>query len=246
MHRDMEIVNIRDFSFRMPTRGTRHLFANSATLFCLLALSGCNEAAVDATAKMTHNFNGDYELTSYVAKPKGEIGQAEQLAKGQYGALVSDIRSPQTMFMCLWRNPNGGKLRSHRPTEIFLSCSFATSPVENPESLLEMAKLYNTIDRANLKANWKLENGSYRLTRFEVEIQADGKSYRSQNLEDNMSEIRVEQNDMVFPQNANDPFHFTLSSALPFRQNKSDKQSDPIALVSFSGVAEAIPNWVNY
>ena len=242
----MEIVNIRNFNFRMPIKGTKHLFASSATLFCLLALSACNEAPVDAIAKMKHNFNGNYELTSYLAKPKGKIGQTEQLAKRQYGPLVSDIGSPQTMFMCLWRNPKGGKLRSHRPTEIFLSCSFATSLVENPDSLLEIAKVYNTIDRANLKANWKLKNGNYRLSRFEVEIQADGKSYRSQNLEDNMREIRVEENDMVFPQSANDPFQFSLSSALPFRLNKSEKQSDPIALVFFSGVAEAIPSWVNY
>jgi len=148
--------------------------------------------------------------------------------------------------MCLWRNPSRRKLGDDRPAEIFLSCSFAPTPVETPKSLLEMAKIYNSIDRANLKANWEFRNGDYRLSRFEVEIRADRKGYRSQNLAADMPQIQVLQSEMQFPQNAGDPFQFNLQSQLPSRGNSEETQRDPIVSVSFSGGAEAVPDWVNY
>ncbi len=212
----------------------------------LLTLAACGDPDVDVIATANHDFDGNQELFSYQAKPSEETAQAEQLAQRQYGSLVSGIKSPQTIFMCLWRNPKRMQDKKSRPSEIFLSCNFAPRPVANPASLVEMAKIYNTIDRANLKASWELKSGKYRLSRFEVELQSNGKSYRSQNLSDKMNEIVVNETDMQFPESNEDLFRFTLGSNLPFRQNNRDKQKDPIVSLSFSGVAEPIPNWVNY
>lgn len=233
-------------NYSLRTNRAKKLFSNGIALFFISALSACSEPNLEAVAKIKHDFNSSYELTSYKAEPKSKVGQAEKLAQNQYGSLLSNIKSPQTIFMCLWRNTDVSEPRSNRPNVIFLSCNFAASPVENSGSLVEMAELYNTIDRALLTAQWELKSDNYVLSRFELEIQADGKSYRSQNFRDNMREITVVQADMAFPKNANDSFHFRLTSKLPFRQNNSDKQGAPIVSISASGTAEPIPNWVNY
>jgi len=221
-------------------------FRHAATLVCLLALSACGEPDTNVVARASHDFKGNFELFSYRAKPLKELGQAEAMAKKTFGQLAAKIKSPATIFMCLWRNPGHRKLDGDRPAEIFLSCSFAPTPVETPRSLPEMAGMYNTVDRANLKAMWEFKNGNYRLSRFDVEIQADRKSYRSKNQAADMPQIEVLQSEMTFPQNAGDPFQFNLQSQLPSRGNSGDTQDDLIVSVSFSGMAEAIPDWVNY
>ncbi|MEM7633943.1 MAG: hypothetical protein AAF299_05250 [Pseudomonadota bacterium] len=195
---------------------------------------------------MSHDFNGKSELFSYRAKASEELRQAEALEKKAYGQLAAKVKSPSTIFMCLWRNPSRRKLADDRPAEIFLSCSFAPTPVENPRSLVEMAEIYNSIDRANLKAMWEYRNGNYRLSRFNVEIQADRKSYRSINQAADIPQIQVVQNEMTFPQNVEDPFRFNLRSQLPSRRKPGDIQRDTIVSVNFSGMAEPMPDWVNY
>lgn len=195
---------------------------------------------------MHHNFNGNYVLFSYPAVPSSELGQVEALAKQQYGALLSEVKSPATMFMCLWRDPRLGTREEGPPSEIFLSCDFAPTNIERPKSLGEMSIVFYATDRGSLKADWVLVNGSYKLSRFEVEIQADHESFRSQNLPADMSQILVTEEEMNFPQRSGDPLHFTLRAQLPFRRNSGDAQSDPIVSLSFSGVAEPTPKWINY
>lgn len=221
-------------------------FWYAMAFICLLTLSACGETDTEIVAQTNHDFNGNFELFSYHATPLKELGQAEAISKKQYGQLLSKIKSPSTMFMCLWRNPSLKKFDGNRPAEIFLSCSFAKTPVKTPKSLIERAKTYNAINRANLKANWKFENGNYRLSRFEVEIRADGKSFRSQNLASDMPQIEVAQDQMKFPKSTSEPFQFNLQSRLPYRRNSGNAQRDPIVLISFTGVAEPIPDWVNY
>lgn len=218
----------------------------ATALICLLALSGCGESDVEVVAQASHDFNGNFELFSYQAKPSKRLGQAEAIAKKPHGELLSEVKSPSTRFVCLWRNTSFKKLDDGRPAEIFLTCMFGPTPVETPKSLVEMANINNTIDRANLKATWKFENGNYQLSRFEVEILADKKSYRSQNLAADMQQIKVVQDEMRFPRKAGDPFQFSLQSRLPHRRNSGDAQREPIVSVSFSGLAEPIPGWVNY
>jgi hypothetical protein len=178
--------------------------------------------------------------------PADAEGQAETIAKHQYGELLSNIKSPLTMFTCVWRDINDQKSDRAKPSKIFLSCNSATSYIETPKSLIEAAELFNKTNRSTLRAEWQLESGSYRISRFEIEILANGKMYRSQNLATDMSQIRVAQSKMVFPQNARDSFAFDLQSKLPFRQNSAEKQGDPIVSISVSGTAEPIPIWMNY
>lgn len=213
---------------------------------CLSVLLARPVSSDDFVARMQHDFNGKYELFSYPAKPSEELGQFEALAKQQYGELLSEVKSPATLFMCLWRNPSLISSEDGRPSEIFLSCNFAPTNIETPKSIQEISEVFSSIDWGNLKASWKLENGSYRLSRFEVEIQANNESFRSQNLFVDMAQIQVTEYEMNFPQKSGDPLQFTLRAQLPFRRNSGEAQGDPIVSLSFSGVAELTPDWVNY
>lgn len=213
---------------------------------CLMALVPRSASSDDYLAHMRHDFNGNFELFSYPAKPSEELGQFEALAKKQYGALLSEVKSPATMFMCLWRNPSLRSSEDGRPSEIFLSCTFSPTYIEAPQSMLEISEIFSSTDWVNLKANWKLENGNYKLSRFEVEINAKKDSFRSQNLLDDMAQIEVKEDEMSFPKKSGDPLLFTLQSQLPFRRNSGEAQSDPVVSLFFSGVAESTPNWVNY
>ena len=215
-------------------------------LACLLAISACGQDDAEVIARISHDFSGSHELFSYRAKPSDGTADAEAISKKLYGRLAANLKSPSTMFMCTWRHPGGRRSSGNRPSEIFLACSFGPKPIKSPKSLVKAANLYNTIDRANLKANWQLENGHYLLSRFEVEIQANGKSYRSQNLAADMEQVHVIQDDMKFPENDESAFQFNLQSKLSRRQNSGNAQSEPIVDISISGTAEPIPNWLNY
>lgn len=201
---------------------------------------------MEVVAQAKHDFNGNFELFSYQASPAEELGQAELIAKKQYGKLQSEVKSPSTMFMCLWRNTGYNRLDGDRPAEIFLTCLFAPTPVKASRSLVENAKIYNTIDRANLKAMWKLKGQNYHLSRFELEILANGQRYHSQNLETDIAQIQVIEAEMAFPKSRGDPFQFNLQTKLPYRLNSGDAQRDPIVSIFLSGTAEPIPDWVNY
>lgn len=216
------------------------------SIACLSALLARPVLSDDFLARMQHDFNGNYELFSYPAKPSEELGQFEALAKQQYGELLSEVKSPATLFMCLWRNPSLTNSEDGRPSEIFLSCNFSPTNIETPKSIQEISEVLFSIDRGNLKASWRLENGSYKLSRFEVEIQANHESFRSQNLSDDMAQIQVTEDEMNFPQKSGDLLLFTLRAQLPFRRNSGEAQGDPIVSMSFSGAAESTPNWVNY
>lgn len=209
-------------------------------------LSTCLGSSADGVASMHHDFNGNYDLFSYPAVPSAELGQAEALAKEQYGALLSEVKSPATMFMCMWRNPRLGKRKESPPSEIFLSCNFAPTNIKRPKTLIEMSTVFYAMDSGSLKAGWELVNGNYKLSRFDVEIHANQGSFTSQNGLADMSQILVTEEEMNFPQRSGDPLRFTLRAQLPFRWNSGDAQSDPIVSLSFSGVAEPTPKWMNY
>lgn len=219
---------------------------HAITAMCLPVLSACVGESAEVVAQAKHDFNGNFKLFSYQASPAEDLGQAELIAKKQYGALQSDVKSPSTMFMCLWRDTSYTRLDGDRPAEIFLSCFFAPTPVKASASLLKNAQTFNTIDRVNLKATWKLEGRNYRLSRFDLEILANGQLYRSQNLESDIAQMQVIEAEMAFPNSGGDPFQFNLQAKLPYRQNSGDPQRDPIVSISLSGAAEPIPDWVNY
>lgn len=217
-----------------------------AVVICLLVLSACGREDSEMIARVNHDFSGNHELYSYRATPLKELGQAEAVAKKMYGKILSNVKSPSTMYMCVWRDLGHKTLRGHRPSKIFLSCSFGPEPIKRPTSLVEMAKIYNTIDRANLKATWKLENENYVMSRFEVEIIANKMSYRSQNLADDMAQIQVTQKDIEFPKDGESPFQFNLQSQLQQRRKSGGEQKPPIVSIVFSGRAEPMPRWLNY
>jgi hypothetical protein len=215
-------------------------------LICVFASSANSRNEMRVVARLSHDFNGKFELFSYEAVPNDADGEAETRAKRQYGQLLSHVKSPLTIFTCVWRNPEHRKSDKDKPRIIFMSCNTAASAVKTPKSLVESAELYNKTDRSNLKAEWQLENGSYRLSCFEIEILAKGKSYRSQNLSTDMPQIRVDQGKMIFPRSLEDNFVFELQSKLPFRQNSGKEQGKPIVSISIAGTAEPIPKWMNY
>ncbi len=217
-----------------------------AALAPLLTLSACGEADAEVIARAHHNFGGQFELSSYRAEPLTELAQAEALAKKMYGSIVSNIKTPSTIFMCLWRNTSFRTFEGERPVEIFLACNFAPRPVKRRKSLLENAEIFNTVDRATVKAMWKYDNGNYQLTRFDVALQADKKSFYSRNSGADVSQIELAQEDMKFPQRVGEPFQFKLRSQVKSRSRSGKKQRGPSISFAISGTAESIPSWVNY
>ncbi len=222
----------------MPVYTASSYLTYIALVLCILSISACTEP--DPIARVSHDFVGNHELYSYETKPADVQGQGEALAKKIYGI---DTKSSSTMFMCLWRNTLFRKLDDGRPAEIFLACIFGPSAVEAPKSIIELGELYQSLDTAHLKAGWEYNNGTYQLSRFEVEISNDKKSFRSQNLAQDMSQVQVLQENMKFPKADGETFIFNLQSSLPQRLNSGSEQVDPIVSVVFSGAAEPMPNW---
>lgn len=212
----------------------------------LFILFGPQQTMADPIAHLHHDFRGQHQLFSYAASPKEQIGQAEVLAKKVYGNLVSNVKSPKTMFMCTWRPDIASRIKPVKPQEIFLACNFSTEPFESPSSLVKLSELYNKVDRSNLKAIWKQAGKGYELTRFEVEIRTDRKTFRSIHRGEELSQIVVSQADMIFPEDAKQPFKFRLQATLPERYNSGDKLGEPVVAVTFQGKAEPIPKWANY
>lgn len=234
---------------RVVTLGENALWAINGAVFGIFFLcSGQITAAEQVVASAEHNFRGEYEVFSYRAVPKENLDQAEKLAKYTYGSLVKGKKSSSYMFMCLWRNTDMTQLNRvrSRPNKIFLSCHFGLEALKKPDSLLETSELYNKSDRASLWAIWELAEGTYELTRFEVEIKADRKTFRSINFKDELSEIIVEQVNVKFPEDETQPLKFNIKTTLDHRQNTGDEQRSPSVSASFSGVAEPTPDWMNY
>lgn len=201
-------------------------------------------------AKLTHDFNGGNELKSYPMKASEELGQAEILSKKIYGFLSSDIKTPATVFGCVWREiahtSDEIRIDDVAPSEIFVSCMFGPKNVENPKVLGELGKLIYSDDWASLRATWKFEGGEFRLSRFDVEIQSGSMSYPPGNIRPDLSQIKVVENEMSFPANSSDLFEFNISAQLPYSNNFGKPKEDIIISITLSGAAEPIPKWLNY
>jgi hypothetical protein len=199
-----------------------------------------------ALSQLQHNFNGQYQLYSYPARPSSELNQPEVLAQKTYGVLLANVKSPTTMFMCLWRDLDLKNGVDSPPSEIFIACTYAPRYVENPKSFVEQAELFSTIDNANLKATWKRDGEDYRLTRFDVDINAKGDGFSYRSSEADLLTLEFPEGGMKFPDGKNGFFEFSVHGRLPCRQWDCDKHSDGFVSVSVSGAAEPMPDWMNY
>lgn len=212
------------------------------TTFCLAPTASL---ATEIVAQARHDFGEGAKLISFQAEPLEAFAQAEQLAQGTFGDFVAEIRTPATPFICTWRDLDHFNA-TVRPLEPFLVCSFSPEFIATRGSLLEMAQVYNTVDRAHLRASWRLEGDDYTLQRFAVELLSGGQTFRSINIEDEIHDVQIFADELEFPESSEDMLRFTLRSQVPGRYNSSDEPGEPLVTVMFSGTAEPIPNWVNY
>lgn len=199
-----------------------------------------------ALSQLQHNFNGQYQLYSYPARPSSEVHQPDVLAQKTYGVLQSKVMSPTTMFICLWRDLDLQNDVDNPPSEIFIACTYAPRYVENPKSFVQQAELFSTIDNANLKATWKRDGEDYRLIRFDVDINAGGDGFHYRSSEADLMTFEFPDGGMKFPDRKNDDFEFSVHGRLPCLQWGCNTRSDGFVSVSASGTAEPMPDWINY
>ncbi|WP_284164548.1 hypothetical protein [Frigidibacter sp. SD6-1] len=229
----------------------RKFSTHCATIILALAFLPAKLSAEDAAlARLIHDFNGGNELKTYPLKASEKPGEAEILAQKVYGSLLSDIKTPATVFFCVWREVPRTieelKVDSVAPEEIFVSCRFGPRNVQNPGKLGELGTLIYSDDSAVLQAIWKFEEGEFRLTRFDVEIESGSKHYPARSIRPELSQITVFENEMRFPSNNSDSFEFNISAELPYRNSFDNPKEDTIVSITLSGVAEPTPKWLNY
>ncbi len=200
----------------------------------------------DRLARLTHDLGKEQTLFSYAPSPKEQLGQPEAMANPTDDLPAAHIKSPKTMFMSLWRADTQAELKATKPKTIFLTCNFATQPFETPASIIERAGLHDILDHASLQARWRSTPNGFELTRIEVEIRSNQRSFRSVHANDQLGQIKLSQSNMVFPDDATKPFHFQLQAELPARYNSGRDLGEPIVKAIFEGQAAPFPKWIDH
>jgi hypothetical protein len=231
----------------IPRKDNAILFSGLAVAFiALLTLASFGETMADRLACLTHDFGKEQTLFSYAPSPKEQLGQAEAVTNPTHDLPAAHIKSPKTMFMSLWRPDTRAELKVTKPKTIFLTCNFATQPFETPASIIEQTDVHGILYHASLQARWRLTPDGYELTRIELEIQSDQKSFRSVHSGDQLGQIKVRQSKMIFPDDATKPFHFQLQAELPARYNSGRNLSEPIVRAIVEGQAAPFPKWIDH
>jgi hypothetical protein len=209
---------------------------------------------LDPIAIFTHNHASYSPLNSYSPVPADTLHQGELLAIKAFGSLLEGIRSPRHMYMACWRDPDfHGQLPENQtkaPNRILVSAQFGRAPYETPASLLELAEMFNRLDRAGLRLEFVRDaDGVLRLDSLELELNsplsATDRLFRScwKGAEVSSLDVAVQ---FHAPATRLDPFRFHMQGRLPRRYNHGEKIEREHVEFSASGGAMPIPPWVNY
>jgi hypothetical protein len=209
---------------------------------------------LDPIAIFTHDHASHSPLNSYPPVPADTLHQGELLAIKAFGSLMEGVRSPRHMYMACWRDPDfHGLLPGNEdkpPTRILLSAQFGRAPYETSASLLEMAEMFNRLDRAGLRLDFLRDaDGLLRLDSLELEMNcpssAKDRLFRScwKGAEVSSLDLSVQ---FHAPATRRDPFRFHIRGRLPRRYNHGETIEGEHVEFSASGGAMPIPSWVNY
>lgn len=207
-------------------------------------------AGGEPIATFTHDQGGVETLYGYWPEPAEQIRQGEQIANKLYGII--DTRSPKTNHICVWRDTDPTRFRAGPdagpPNEILLACGFGTDPWTPPTNLAQLAAQAMVRDEARVAMGWSRRGEGYALTRLEVSVTnlAAGRDFRSVWYDDEVAELDLRQQDIVFPASPADPLTFAITASLPRRYNRREAPKAPTATFNMAGRAAPIPDWVLY
>lgn len=224
---------------------------NRASPIILPLVAAATLAASDGhRATLTYEANGRHTLHAYDVKPTQSSGETDVGTKRLDG---SPPRLNPAAYFCVWRDTGpdgyGGRgLRTGRPSEIFLTCRFGTSPWSPPADLIEAATEDLKRESALIRIGWTRSANGYVMKRFELELKKRGAlRFRSQNLtERELSELGISVSKMVAPSMPQGRLVIHLTARIPSRMNSGMKAIDPIIPIEFEGAAMPIPNWMSY
>ena len=208
---------------------------------------------LDPIATFTHDYASRSPLQSWPPVPAEELHQGELLAIKAFGSLLEGIRSPRHMYMACWRDPDPSRLPGEEgkpPTAILFSAQFGVAPYETTRSLLEMAEMFNGLDRAGLRLDLVRDaDGEFRLDGLELELNdpSSGKERRFRSCWQG-EEIKGLDLSLQFdaPATRRDPFRFHIRGRRPWRYNRGAEIESEHVEFSASGGAMPLPSWVNY
>ena len=208
---------------------------------------------LDPIAVLTHDGAPQSPLCSWPPVPAEDLHQGEQLALRTFGELLQGIKSPRHLYFTAWRDPSFYRPDTESdqpPGKILLVAQFGIAPYETSNSLVELADMYNRLDRASLRLDLVREDdGGYRpeaLT-FEMNDPASetGRLFRSCWQGEEVRNLGLTLN-IVAPATRRDPFRFHVHGRLPRRYNRGDKIEPELVEFTASGGAMPLPSWVNY
>ena len=212
---------------------------------------------LEPVAVLTHDYACRSPLNSWPPVPSDVLHQGELLALKAFGSLLQDIRSPRHMYMAAWRDPDcHSKLPGEEdkpPTGVLFHAQFGVAPYETTPSLLEMAEMFNQLDRAGLRLDLVRDGegkgGPLRLDALELELNGTsapkGRRFRScwQGEEIKGLDLSLQ---FDAPATRRDPFRFHIRGRLPRRYNRRDEIEPEFVEFAASGGAMPLPSWVNY
>jgi hypothetical protein len=209
---------------------------------------------LDPVAVLTHDYTPRSPLHSWPPVPAEALHQGEMLAIKTFGALLKDIRSPRHPYFASWRDPDpSGRLTDDEerpPTGILFVALFGVAPYETPSSLLELAELFNRLDRAQLRLDLVRDaDGLLRLDALDLELN-DPSSAKDRHFRSCWKGAEIKGLDLSLqfdaPATRRDPFRFHIQGRLPRRYNRGATIEPEHVRFSASGGAMPLPHWVNY
>lgn len=209
---------------------------------------------LEPVAIFTHDYSSQSPLSSWPPVPAEDLHQGELLAIQTFGSLLQDIRSPRHIYFASWRDPNpaGQQLaeQDKPPIGILFVAQFGIAPYETSPSLVEMAEMFNRLDRAQLRLDLVREDqGSFRLDALELELN-DPSSPKGRHFRSCWQGEEIKGLDLSLqfdaPATRLDPFRFHIRGRLPRRYNRGAQIEQEHVEFTASGGAMPLPRWVNF
>lgn len=176
------------------------------------------------------------------------------LALGTFGSLLDHIRSPRHIYFASWRDPDPAAFpdteNDKPPTGLLFVAQFGVAPYETSSSLVELADMFNRLDRAQLRLDFVRDrDDGLRLDAIEVELN-DTMSGKERYFRSCWKGEEIEGLDLSLqfdaPATRRDPFRFHLRARLPRRFNHGAAIEPEHVEFTASGGAMPLPPWVNY
>lgn len=208
---------------------------------------------LEPIAVFEHDYESRSPLKSWPPVPAETLHQGELLALKAFGSLLQDIRSPRHLYFAAWRDPDPSRLPGEEdkpPTSILFMAQFGVAPYETSASLVELADMFNRLDRAGLRLDLARDgDGDFRLEALELEMNdptsPKGRHFRSCWQRDEIRRLELTLNFQA-PATRRDPFRFQIHGRLPRRYNRGAEIEAEYVEFTASGGAMPLPSWVNY